>query len=84
MTAVESIFELENNISINNNRKKQDILKVSPVNGTIWSSSGPKAYEINNQQHFLLFAEAYLYGEVELTLTGGDDKITLENNWFPR
>jgi len=25
-----------------------------------------------------------LYGEVELTLTGGDDKITLENNWFPR
>jgi hypothetical protein len=84
MTAIESIFELDNTISINNNRKKQDTLKVSPINGIVWSSPGTKAYEVNNQQHYLLFGEAYLYGEVELTLTGGDDKLTLENNWFPR
>jgi hypothetical protein len=84
MSLIESVFELDDNVSFNTNRKKQDILKVSPVSGTVWGSSGVKAFEINNQQHYLLFSEAYLYGEVELRLTGGDDKITLENNWFPR
>ena len=85
MSIVEPIFQLDNNVTFNNNRRKQDILKVSPINGqSIWDSPGNKAYEVNNQQHYLLFSEAYLYGEVELTLTGGDDKIALENNWFPR
>ena len=82
MSTTESIFQLDNTISFNNNRRKQDVLKVSPLNGMVWTSPGTKAYEINNQQHYLLFSEAYLYGEVELTLTGTD--ITLENNWFPR
>ena len=74
MSIVEPIFQLDNNVTFNNNRREQDILKVSPINGqSIWDSPGNKAYEVNNQQHYLLFSEAYLYGEVELTLTGGDD-----------
>ena len=84
MSMIESIFQLDNNVRINTNRKKQDIFKVSLINGTVWTTSGTKTYEINNQQNYLLFDEAYLRGEAEITLTGGDDKITLENNWFPR
>ena len=50
MSLIESVFELDNNVSFNNNRKKQDILKVSPVSGTVWGSSGVKVLKliINN------------------------------------
>ena len=73
---MENIFNFDDTVTISNNRNKEDILEVGPIFG--------KTFEVNNQQHFLNFSEAYFYGEVEITLTGGDDKITLENNWFPR
>jgi len=81
-TLIEPIFSLDDIIQINNNRNKEDILKIT--SNKDWDETGVHPLEINNQQHFLLFCDAYLYGEAEIALTGGDDKITLENNWFPR
>ena len=81
---IENIFNLDDTVTISNNRNKEDILEVGPILGKTFEGSGIKTFEVNNQQHFLNFSEAYFNGEVELTLTGGDDKITLENNWFPR
>jgi hypothetical protein len=79
---IEPIFSLDDIIQINSNRNKQDILKIS--SNKDWDKTGIHPFEVNNQQHFLLFCDAYLYGEAEIALTGGDDKITLENNWFAR
>jgi hypothetical protein len=79
---VENIFGLDDIVAINSNRNKEDILKVSSSKD--WSKSGMHSFEVNNQQYFLQFSEAYIFGEAEIALTGGDDKITLENNWFPR
>ncbi len=87
--SIESVFQLDNVLSISNQRNKEDILKIPPVSGSdSLNRAGAIRFELNNQQHYICLSEScfvcdFSFIKDDGTSLGADD-ITLENNWFPR